>query len=347
MRVGAHRVDDVLRVGPRARIVVDLGADRIAHPAPQALADDRGVRHVDAGGLGGAVEVARLGELERAADEIDGGRVLEGEVVHVVGDHQEARVPAPARMVEPQEQHPRRERQRPFLGVRFVLALGVAVRVGDREEARVALGVVVQLLVVRVESRSVGRPSAARRGLRRAARDRLDRRLEAVRIKSSVIEGVRSRPARRLRRERGNVDEADGTAARVRRQRERLVEPLIAQVRPGLFETYPGTPTPSTPRRSPRAEASRTARRARCAARVVLAHRARRVRRRNRARSSASDTSERDAMRDVRARLPIRRLSRSAVRADRDVAFRPEECATTERPAMMRPSRLRPAVRSG
>ena len=38
--VGPHRVDDVLRVGPRARIVVDLGADREAHAAPQTLGDD-------------------------------------------------------------------------------------------------------------------------------------------------------------------------------------------------------------------------------------------------------------------------------------------------------------------
>ncbi len=64
--VGTHRIDDVLRVGPAARVVVDLGADREAHAAAQPFGDDGRVRHVDAGRLGRAVEVAGRGEFERA-----------------------------------------------------------------------------------------------------------------------------------------------------------------------------------------------------------------------------------------------------------------------------------------
>ena len=77
--VGTHRVDDVLCVGTGARIVVDLGADRVAHPAAQAFGDDLRVADVDVRGLRGAVEVAGLRELERAANEIDRRRVLEGQ----------------------------------------------------------------------------------------------------------------------------------------------------------------------------------------------------------------------------------------------------------------------------
>ena len=95
--VGPHRVDDVLRVGSGARVVVDLGADREAHAPAQALGDDGRVAELDAGGFGRAVEVARLGELERAADEIDGGRILERQVVDVIGDHHEARLSRAAR----------------------------------------------------------------------------------------------------------------------------------------------------------------------------------------------------------------------------------------------------------
>jgi hypothetical protein len=40
-------------------------------------------------------------------------------------------------MVKPQEQHPRGERERAFLDVRLMLAFGVAVDVGNGEDARV------------------------------------------------------------------------------------------------------------------------------------------------------------------------------------------------------------------
>ncbi len=106
-RVGAHRVNDVLCVRAAARIVVELGADREVHPAAQTVGDDGRVRDLDAGGLGCPIEVAGLSELERAADEIDGGGVFEGQVIHVVGDHHESREPAPAGMIEPKEEHPR------------------------------------------------------------------------------------------------------------------------------------------------------------------------------------------------------------------------------------------------
>ena len=89
--VGTHRVDDVLRVGPRARIVVDLGADREAHAAPQPFGDDRRVRDVDAGGFGRAVQIAGMREFERAAYGVHGAGVFERQVVDVVGHHQEAR----------------------------------------------------------------------------------------------------------------------------------------------------------------------------------------------------------------------------------------------------------------
>ena len=95
------------------------------------------MRDVDAGGLGGAVEIAGLRELERAADRCDRAGILEREVVDVIGDHQEARRAAPAGMVEPQKEHPRRICDRPLLGERPVLALGVAVNVGDGGDPRI------------------------------------------------------------------------------------------------------------------------------------------------------------------------------------------------------------------
>ena len=150
--VGLHRIDDVLRIGPRARIVIDLGADRVAHPAPQTFRDDRSVADLDAGGLGSAVEVAGLGEFERAAHEIDRGRVFERQVVHVVGDHHEARPPAPAGVIEPEEQHARRERDRTLVAKRLVLALGVPVYVWYRVYARVVFDVIVQVVVFRGDS---------------------------------------------------------------------------------------------------------------------------------------------------------------------------------------------------
>ena len=142
--VRPHRVDDVLRVGSRARVVVDLGSDRVAHPAAQPFAHDGRVADVDVRRLGCAVEIAGLGKLERPAHQIDRRRILEGQVVHVVGDHEEARITAPRGMVEPQEQHPRRQRERALLSVRLVLAFGVAVRIGDREKPGVVLGGIVQ-----------------------------------------------------------------------------------------------------------------------------------------------------------------------------------------------------------
>ena len=65
--VGAHRVDDVLRVGPGARIVVDLGADRESHAAPQSFGNDRRVRDVHAGRLGGTEQVAGLRRVSARA----------------------------------------------------------------------------------------------------------------------------------------------------------------------------------------------------------------------------------------------------------------------------------------
>ena len=99
--VGLHRVDDILRVRPAARVVVDLGADRVVHPLAQPLGNDRGVAQLDTGRLGGAVEVAGRGEFERAPHQVDGCRIFERQVVHVVGDHHEARRAAPAGVKEP------------------------------------------------------------------------------------------------------------------------------------------------------------------------------------------------------------------------------------------------------
>ncbi len=135
--VGAHRVHDVLRIGPRAGVVVDLGADDEAHPAAQPLGDDGRVGQVDAGGLGRAVEVARLGEFEGAADQVDRGRIFEGQVVDVVGNHQETGLPAQGGVIEPQEQHSGGVRDRALLGVQFVLAFGMPVGIRNRRDAGV------------------------------------------------------------------------------------------------------------------------------------------------------------------------------------------------------------------
>ncbi len=143
--VGLHRIDDVLRVGPRARVVIDLGADRIAHPAPQPFRDDRGVADLDAGGFGRAVEIAGLREFECPAHEIDRGRILEREVVHVVGDHHEARPAAAACVVEPKKQHPRRQRDRTLVAKRLVFALSVPVDIWYRVYARIVFDVIVQV----------------------------------------------------------------------------------------------------------------------------------------------------------------------------------------------------------
>jgi hypothetical protein len=93
------------------------------------------------GRLGGPVEVARMGQLQRPPDQVDRRRIFKGEIVDVVGDHHETRRATPARMIEPEEQHPGRIRDRPLLGKGFVLALGVAVRVRDGLQPGVALQV--------------------------------------------------------------------------------------------------------------------------------------------------------------------------------------------------------------
>ncbi len=105
--VGPHRVDDVLRVRAGARIVVDLGADGEAHAAAQPLRNDRRMRNVDARGFCGAVQVAGFGEFERAPHRVHRARILERQIIDVIADHHEARRSAPARMVEPEEQHAR------------------------------------------------------------------------------------------------------------------------------------------------------------------------------------------------------------------------------------------------
>ncbi len=163
-RIGAHRVDDVLGVGPVARVVVDLRTDRVAHAPAQAFRHDGGVLHVDAGRLGGAVQVAGVRELEGAPDQVDRGRIFEGEVVDVIGDHHEAGSAPPASVVEPQEQHARRVRDRPLLGKGLVLALGMTVGVGNRLQTRVA--VAFQVVHVRPPSRKWARtaPEAGGRG---------------------------------------------------------------------------------------------------------------------------------------------------------------------------------------
>ena len=61
--VGTHGIDDVLRVGPGAWIVVDLRADRKPHAAAQRVRNDVRVRHVDPGGFGRAVKVAGCASL--------------------------------------------------------------------------------------------------------------------------------------------------------------------------------------------------------------------------------------------------------------------------------------------
>jgi hypothetical protein len=61
-------------------------------------------------------------------------------------------------VIKPEEEHTRRQRQRPFLGVRFVFALRVPVNVGDRAQARVAL--VVHETQVFLEPETAPCPSA-------------------------------------------------------------------------------------------------------------------------------------------------------------------------------------------
>ena len=89
--IRAHRVDDVLRIGTRAGIVIHFGTDRKAHTAAQPLGHDGRVGQVDARRLGGAEQVAGLSQFQGAANGIDRARVLERQIVCVVGDHQEAR----------------------------------------------------------------------------------------------------------------------------------------------------------------------------------------------------------------------------------------------------------------
>ena len=136
--VGPHRFDDILCVRPGARIVIDLGPDREAHAAAQRLGNGGGVPAVDARGFGGSEDVAGVGELERSPQGVDGAGILEREIVDVVGHHQEARRVTPARVKKPQEKHPRRIRDRTFLGKGPVLPFRVAVNVGDGRNARIA-----------------------------------------------------------------------------------------------------------------------------------------------------------------------------------------------------------------
>jgi hypothetical protein len=63
--------------------------------------------YVDAGGLGRAVKIACVRELERAPYSMHGAGVFERQIVDVVGHHDKARRITPAGMVEPQKQHPR------------------------------------------------------------------------------------------------------------------------------------------------------------------------------------------------------------------------------------------------
>lgn len=136
--VRAHRFDDVLRVRPRARVVVHLGADRKTHAATQGIGDDGSVCDVDACGFGGAVEIAGVREFKSATDRVNRAGIFERQIVDVIAHHHETRRTAPACMIEPQEQHPRGIRNRPLLRKRPVLALGVAVNVGDDGNASVA-----------------------------------------------------------------------------------------------------------------------------------------------------------------------------------------------------------------
>ena len=57
-------------------------------PAPQPFGDDGRVRDVDAGGLGGAEQVAGLRELQGAPHGVDRAGIFERQVVGVIGDHQ-------------------------------------------------------------------------------------------------------------------------------------------------------------------------------------------------------------------------------------------------------------------
>ncbi len=96
------------------------------------------MRDVHAGRLGCPEQIARLRQLQRPAHGIDGARVFKGQVVGVVGDHQEARRRAPAGVVEPKKKHARRIRDRPLLGVGPVFAFRVAVNVGNGSDPRIA-----------------------------------------------------------------------------------------------------------------------------------------------------------------------------------------------------------------
>jgi hypothetical protein len=136
--VRSHRVDDVLRVRSRARVVIDLGTDRKAHTTSQAFADHGGVSYVNTGSLRCSVEIARVGELQCAPHGVHGARVFERQIVDVIRDHEKARRISPAGMVEPQKEHAGRICDRPFLGKGTMLALRMTVDVGDRRYTRVA-----------------------------------------------------------------------------------------------------------------------------------------------------------------------------------------------------------------
>ncbi len=135
--VGPHRVDNVLCVRPRTRIVVHLRPDREAHTAPQPLRNEAGVSDVNAGRLGGAEQIAGLGQLQSAAHRVDGSRILEGQIVRVIGDHQETRRSPAACMIEPEEQHPRGVCDGTLLGIGAMLTLGMTVNVRNGRYPRI------------------------------------------------------------------------------------------------------------------------------------------------------------------------------------------------------------------
>ena len=90
------------------------------------------------GRFGGTVEVAGLRQLQRAPHGVDRARILEREIVGVVGHHQEAGRRTAASVKEPKEKHPGGIRDGTLLGKRSVLALGMAVDVGDGRDTWVA-----------------------------------------------------------------------------------------------------------------------------------------------------------------------------------------------------------------
>ena len=96
------------------------------------------MRDVDAGGFGGTVQIAGVRELKSATDRVDRAGIFERQIVDVIAHHHKTRRTAAACVIEPQEQHPRGIRNRPLLRKRPVLALGVAVNVGDDGNASVA-----------------------------------------------------------------------------------------------------------------------------------------------------------------------------------------------------------------